>query len=445
MQAYLTSLGCRLNEAELQQWANQFHQHGFALAKDAQHADVSIINTCAVTAEAARKSRQTIRRLHRQNPQAKLVVTGCYASLQKAQAESLLGVDLIVDNADKPRLPQLVQELVEFPVMPYFASEPAESALFHRNRERAFIKIQDGCRYRCTYCVVTIARGEEKSRSIQELLTEIHQLEKQNIQEIVLTGVHVGGYGVDIGESLFSLVENILQHSNIARIRFASVEPWDLPENFFQLFKNKRLMPHMHLPIQSGSEKILKKMSRRCYPQEFLTLISKAREVVEDFNITSDIIVGFPGETAEDFALSQQIIELAEFAHTHIFSYSKREGTKAANLPNQIDKQTKKTRSQILHQVAAKQKKLVMRKMIGKQANILWESNAEKLSDGSFRYYGYTENYHKIYLQTDSYNNLNGEITRCEIVGYDETNACLVAESKQLSSKPSTRILIKKI
>ena len=322
MRVYLTALGCRLNEAELQTWAEEFRQEGLAISTEIETASLIVINTCAVTGEASRKSRQTIRKLHRKNPRAKILVTGCYASLEESQAEKILGVDLVISNADKAQLPQRAKELLDWHAMPYAATEPAEAALFVRNKERAFVKIQDGCRYRCTYCIVTIARGEESSRTIKDLLAEINRLHLSGVQEIVLTGVHVGGYGSDLGTDLYQLVVAILQQTQIPRIRFASVEPWDLPDNFFELFRNTRLLPHMHLPIQSGSDRILRKMSRRCKSETFLQLVKQARSVVPEFNVTSDIIVGFPGESADDFELSKSIVAAAEFGHVHIFSYS---------------------------------------------------------------------------------------------------------------------------
>ena len=175
MQVHLSALGCRLNEAELQNWATSFQKVGYSLAATPEVADLIVLNTCAVTSEAARKSRQTVRRFHRSNPEARMVVTGCYASLEPQKLEQIMGVDLVVDNSDKDVLVDKVKEVLDIPVMPEFATEPGESALFARNRERAFIKIQDGCRYRCTYCIVTVARGEEKSRSIEDLIDEINK------------------------------------------------------------------------------------------------------------------------------------------------------------------------------------------------------------------------------------------------------------------------------
>lgn len=427
MQVYLSALGCRLNEAELQLWSSEFKQVGIVVTAKIEDATLMVINTCAVTQEAARKSRQAIRKLHRKNPLAKLVVTGCYASLEKGQAEKLLGVDLIVGNADKKQLVHKAKELIEWKSMPFAATEPDEAALFVRNKERAFIKIQDGCRYRCTYCIVTIARGDELSRTIEELLKEILRLQNEGVKEVVLTGVHVGGYGSDIGETLYALVVAVLEGTAIPRIRFASVEPWDLPDNFFALFKNPRLMPHMHLPIQSGSNRILKKMSRRCQSETFLGLLARARKVNPDFNITTDIIVGFPGETEHDFQLSEEMVNQAGFGHVHIFSYSNREGTKAARLPEQIDVEIKKRRSTQLHQVAHLQKMKKLRNMLGKEQDILWEGNARRISDGQYRFYGYTENYFRVFVELDTSVELSNQILRCKIEAVDGESGILQA------------------
>jgi len=427
MKVYLTSLGCRLNEAELQTWSHDFMESGIATTNELSDANLIVINTCAVTGEAARKSRQAIRRIHRQNAKAKLIVTGCYASLEKQEAESILGVDLIVSNQDKKRLPERAKELLEWKSMPFAATEPYDSSLFSRTRERAFIKVQDGCRYRCTYCIVTIARGDEQSRSIDEIVNEIAQLGKNGVQEVVITGVHVGGYGSDFGSSLYDLTLALLRRTTIPRIRFASVEPWDLPNNFFALFEDKRLMPHMHLPIQSGSDKILKKMSRRCKTFTFLELLKRARRVIPEFNITSDIIVGFPTETEEDFQDSLSIVEQAEFGHVHTFSYSKREGTKAAGLAGQIDESIKKQRSKKLHAQALKAKVNVLNKMIGKTELILWEGQGKRLSNGKLRFFGYTPNYHKVQIDINGSIKLTNKIISSKLISVSDNN-CLVAE-----------------
>ncbi len=444
MKVHLTSLGCRLNEAELQTWSHAFSELGIETTNSKEAAELIVVNTCAVTGEAARKSRQTIRKLHRKNPSAKIVVTGCYASLEKQQAESLLGVDLVVNNMDKSELPKRSAELLEWDSMPYAATEPAESAIFARNRERAFIKIQDGCRYRCTYCIVTIARGEEVSRTIQDIISEIKLLEQQGVKEIVLTGVHVGGYGTDLETDLYALVEAILNQTTIPRVRFASVEPWDLPESFFELFRNKRLMPHMHLPIQSGSDRILKKMSRRCKSETFLQLLAKARSVEPTFNVTSDIIVGFPSESEQDFDLSKWMVAAAQFGHVHTFTYSKRDGTKAANLPGQIDEAVKKQRSRELHRIAKEVQKNVATLMVGQVCDVLWEGSGQPAENGMIKYYGYTPNYHKVCVETDSSLKLTNQILKFRIDGIAESGI-LLGTLVDLPQQKTQELFIKQV
>ena len=232
---FLTALGCRLNEAELQRWAQEYQTVGYSITQSADDAQVMVVNTCAVTGEAARKSRQVIRKHHRKNPTAKMIVTGCYASLEEQKANEILGVDLVVPNTEKDQLVAQTQAVLDVPTMPAMATEPGEPALFARNKERAFIKVQDGCRYRCTFCIVTVARGDERSRTPESIIDEVNQHVAEGVQEIVIAGVHVGGYGSDIDSDLFTLVRRVLDETDIPRIRFASVEPWDLPDNFFTL------------------------------------------------------------------------------------------------------------------------------------------------------------------------------------------------------------------
>ncbi len=434
MNVYLDFLGCRLNEAELQQWRAEFLQQGIQVTRDLEKSDLIVFNTCAVTGEAARKSRQNIRKLHKKSPQAKLVVTGCYASLETATVAGILGVDLVIGNKDKEQLVKRVVEELSLPTTTIQASEPGESPLFSKNRDRAFIKVQDGCRYRCTYCIVTIARGDEKSRALEELVAEINQLYKSGIFEIVLTGVHVGGYGSDIDSSLYELVDTILKQTSIPRIRFASVEPWDLPENFFELFENPRLMPHMHLPLQSGCNAILKKMSRRCRTEAFQQLVNKARAKIANFNITTDIIVGFPGENNDEWLETLTYVQQIPFGHIHIFSFSAREGTKAARLPGAIDSMTKKARSKQLHQLAAQLKYQQLQNMLNTHTEVLLESDFETLNDGRFGYWGHTENYHKVNLVSENAN-LAGCIINTLIVGVNPAKRYLEVQMTQIIKK----------
>ena len=405
------ALGCRLNEAELETWANQFMQRGHQVTADAEEADVVVFNSCAVTAQADRKSRQQIARLQRRNPTASLVVTGCHASLNPEAVRSSLGVDLVVDNQHKEQLVEQALQLVgEDGDSVSGALVESPNALLVRGRHRGFVKIQDGCRYRCTYCIVTIARGDERSRSETDILAEINRLHQQGIQEVALTGVHVGGYGSDIDSSLYRLLRQILAYTDMPRIRLASVEPWDLESNFFELFENPRLLPHMHLPIQSGCDTVLRRMARRCKTAEFARLVEQARSAVPLFNVTTDLITGFPGETDDEWRQTMDFVASVGFGHMHIFPFSARSGTKAARLPEQLGGAIKKARSREMHALAAELKQRELACHIGSEVEVLWE---QQINPDSSQWTGYTPHYHKI-ISCDS-NIRASSITRVRV------------------------------
>ena len=423
MQIHLKTLGCRLNEAELESWAEGFESKGHRITDELEQADLLVVNTCAVTQEAVKKSRQIIRRTQRNNPKAKLVVSGCYASLDKNAQQDIPGIDLIINNQKKDQLVDITLKELDFDSMPSISTEPGEASIFKRGRNRAFIKVQDGCRYRCTFCIVTVARGEERSKTETEIINEINQFYQQGVQEIVLTGVHVGGYGSDIDSSLYELIKTILANTDIPRIRLASVEPWDLPDNFFSLFSNKRLMPHMHLPLQSGSDSVLKRRARRCKTNEFKTLVKQARNEIPNFNLTTDIIVGFPGETEEEWQESVSFIEETQFSHIHIFTYSKRGGTKAASLINQVETAVKKERSKQLHVLAKSMRQKLLTEQIGNNHTVLWETKNE-----NGNWFGYTENFIRVILK-NSTQELENKITKIKIASVDNDANYCIAES----------------
>lgn len=417
MKIHLKALGCRLNEAELEQWSRDFTGEGHNIVVNADEADVVVVNTCAVTTEATKKSRKLMNRLHRENPQSKVVVSGCYATLEEQEVAKRSGVDLVINNADKDELPRKVMDAFAENTMPLNAMEPDQSSLFLRGKHRAFIKIQDGCRYRCTFCIVTVARGAERSRTLAEIITEVNNLHQQGIQEIVLTGVHVGGYGSDIESSLYELVIKLLNDTDIPRIRFASVEPWDLPETFFALFENKRLMPHMHLPLQSGADTVLRRMSRRCKIGDFSSLVEQARNAIPDFNVTTDIIVGFPGETDDEWKMTMENVESIGFGHIHIFSYSPREGTKAAGLANPVDDAVKKFRSNQLHSLADTLKQRFHEKHLNTAVDVLWEGQ-KKDENNRLIFTGYTPNFCKVESNGDNDVLLEGRVKKTQLLNY---------------------------
>ncbi len=428
MNIHLKALGCRLNEAELENWAREFNAAGHHIVNTAADADITVLNTCAVTTEAVRKSRKLINRSRRDNPAARLVVSGCFVSTGESGDAAGLGVDLLVDNRDKGKLVESVIQRWQTPVMPEGATAPAEYSLFQRNRQRAFIKIQDGCRYRCSYCIVTIARGAEVSRSIHDITEEINSLHQSGVQEAVLTGVHVGGYGSDINSNLQQLVQAILAETDIPRVRFASVEPWDLGDGFFDLFQNPRLLPHMHLPLQSGVDSVLRRMSRRCHTADFERLVEQAKSAVPGFNVTTDIIVGFPGESDQEWQQSLEFIDRMGFGHIHIFSYSARQGTKAATMPEQITEPVKRARSAQLHTLARNHQLATLRANAGQKHSVLWEKVSQS-SDGTEFISGYTPNYVRVKAPLCDDFAVN-RISDCLITGVDEQQAVA------LGSKP---------
>lgn len=427
MKVHLRALGCRLNEAELETWSQEFQKDGHTISNDSGEADLVVLNTCAVTNDASRKSRNLINRLHRENPNAKLIVSGCHSSLNPEAVADTLGVDLVVPNLDKARLTQIAKEQLELPTMPLSATQPDDIALYSRGRHRAFIKIQDGCRYRCTFCIVTVARGEEHSRAVQEIIDEINHFHQSGIQEVVLTGVHVGGFGADIGSNLHALVQTILKETDIPRLRFASVEPWDLPDDFFELFLNPRVMPHMHLPLQSGADSVLRRMARRCKTEQFASLIETARSSVPHFNVTSDIIAGFPGESEEEWRQTMEFCEKIQFGHLHIFPFSPREGTKAATLPNPVSKPIAQQRCRDLSALADTMKHAQQTMMFGERGvEILWEKPARSPIEGHTLFAGYTPNYLRVETEVPSNIDLEYHITKADIVDIDPEKSCLV-------------------
>ncbi|MBT8439373.1 MAG: MiaB/RimO family radical SAM methylthiotransferase, partial [Gammaproteobacteria bacterium] len=299
-----------------------------------------------------------------------------------------------------PRLVSIIHQQLNLPEAESSLIENDSSPLLFSGRQRAFIKVQDGCRYRCTYCIVTLARGEESSRSINDIIDEINILSSQNIKEVVLTGVHLGGYGAGLNSNLAALVKEVLKSTDMQRIRMGSLEPWELHDDFWHLFEDNRVMPHLHLPLQSGANSVLRRMARRCKTEDFAQLLKQARDVNPLFNITTDIIVGFPGETDMEWQQGLSFIEQCNFGHIHIFAFSPREGTKAAILPDPISRDIKRQRSEELHQLAARMKRRNLEKMLEQQTTVLFEGNQQLNPDASITWSGYTPNFQRVKVTT---------------------------------------------
>ena len=297
--------------------ARQLLAAGHEIVTESDQADKVIINTCAVTAEAAKDARSITRRIHRKNAEADILLTGCYATISPDELGKVEGASQVIPNAQKSQIVQMLDPKARID-LPVFDQEPVMREYLAGSmgaHTRAFIKVQDGCDNKCTFCVTTVARGEGQSRHLGDIVSEIQSLAAAGYQEAVLTGVHMGSYGHDFGNKagLKELVQAILDHTDIPRLRLSSLEPWDLAPNFFSLWKNPRLLPHLHMPLQSGSDRILKRMARRTSRTSFKELVDSARENIPTLNLSTDLIVGFPGETEADFADSMEYVETIGF------------------------------------------------------------------------------------------------------------------------------------
>jgi threonylcarbamoyladenosine tRNA methylthiotransferase MtaB len=375
--------------------ARQFQGQGHELVDDPALADQVIVNTCAVTQDAVRSSRHLIRDLNRANQNASIAVTGCYAQISPDEIAVLPGVSRIVDNQLKDKL---VETLTGKPVE-LFDLDPLERdrKLGAHGRTRAFVKVQDGCDNACTFCVTTIARGAGRSRPLSEIINEIRYLHAIGYQEAVITGVQLGSYGHDLGDysGLIQLVESILTETDIPRLRLSSLEPWDLSVEFFRLWENPRLCRHLHLPLQSGCDATLRRMRRRTDQASYRALVWAARQHVPDMRMTTDIIVGFPGETDDEFAASEAFIQEMNFAGLHVFRYSRRPGTAASRMRGHLPEDVKKERSLRLVMWSQMAERRYAEGFIGHTLPVLWEHIAGATEDG-FINVGYTDNYIRV-------------------------------------------------
>ena len=360
---HLTALGCRLNEAERDAWAVALHRGGAQLVDRPAVADIVVLNTCAVTAKAARTSRKRARALRREAPGATLVVTGCAATLDP---DGVPEADTVIPNADKDTLAQQI-----------LAAHPAEDPIgllpTRHRRTRRFVKVQDGCRNRCTFCIVTVARGAERSRPLVEVVDEVRRAVEGGALEVVLTGVHLGGFGEEHGTDLATLVDALLSETELPRLRIGSLEPWKLTDALTEAIRHPRLCPHLHLPLQSGSRAVLKRMARRGTPSDFLRRLEQLRTVRSDLLVTTDIIAGFPGETDQDHAATCALLGAAGLSGLHVFPFSAREGTAAARMPGQLPHAIVRQRAADLRALDAHLRGAALQAAVGTSRPVLWE------------------------------------------------------------------------
>ena len=428
MRIYLETLGCRLNYSEMETLGRELSDVGHHVVPSPDEADVCVLNTCAVTGEAARKSRQLARKLARANPDARLAVTGCYATLEPETVAALPNVSLVVENQRKELLAELLQPWsAELSGQQWLRLEP-EAPAQPVHRTRAFVKVQDGCNNHCTFCIVTVARGEERSRRLADIVDEVRRLASEGYQEAVLTGVHLGGYGSDLDTDLSALVAAILRHTELPRLRLSSLEPWDLHADFFDLWRESdgRLCPHLHLPLQAGCDRTLKRMARRTRVDDFRALVSAARERIPDLVLTTDMIVGFPGESEADFAESLQFAEEMAFAHIHVFPYSARAGTAAAGFSGQVPAEVRRQRVAAMEAVARRTGDAVRESFVGSLRPVLWESCEQPANGHGAVWNGLTDNYLRVRAVAPSGVDLENRITWTRLVGV--RGDCLVGQ-----------------
>jgi threonylcarbamoyladenosine tRNA methylthiotransferase MtaB len=381
------TVGCKLNQAESQLIARQFARAGYRLVAPDDGADIYVLNTCTVTHVADGKCCRLLNQARRRNPNALVVAMGCYAQRDRQELSQIKGVDLVLDNSQKMDLLPRLEQSGRL-VRPRAASNQADF------RTRAFIKVQDGCNKFCTYCIVPLVRGREKSVPLERVIAEVKQLTAEGYKEVVLTGTEIGAYK-DSGVGLKGLLQRILAEADVARLRLSSLQPQEITQELVGLWPDQRLCRHFHLSLQSGSDSVLKRMGRRYTTAEYKRAVDLIRRVVPGVAITTDVIVGFPGETEAEFKESYNFAKQMNFARIHVFSYSPRPGTRAALMPQQVEDKIKRERSQRMLALARECLRDFRQKFLGKTLMVLWEKDTGGL------WSGLTDNYIRVYTKSD--------------------------------------------
>lgn len=419
------TLGCKVNQADTASMENLFLRSGHQLVSFDGEADVYIINTCVVTNTGQRKSRQTIHRAIRKNPNALIVVTGCYPQTAAEEVKAIAGVDMIIGNQDRAQIVQLVEERLAHrqtdtldAVHKLTASTAFEemAAGDITDKTRAFLKIQEGCNQFCTYCIIPYARGPLRSRSLESIRTETQRLISAGFKEIVLIGIHLGCYGKENpdGPTLYDAVKTVLDVPGVQRLRLGSLESVEVEPRLLTLMQeDARFCRHLHLPLQSGCDKTLQAMHRPYTTAKFKTLLADIKTKVPDIAITTDVIAGFPGETEADFETTCKFAESCGFSKMHIFPFSARKGTPAEKFAGAVTEAVKKERADILDRIDETMHKAFLQAMVGQNAEVLFEQPA-----GEDYFEGLTGNYQRVFVKSCG-RNLSGEILPVKITAFD--------------------------
>ncbi len=393
--AFIT-LGCKVNQYETNAMSQKLIEEGYKIVEHTQKADIYIINTCTVTNMSDRKSRQMIRRAKEINPEAIIIAVGCYVQIAKKEIENIKEIDLALGNEEKVDIVKYCNEIIQKNKKEEIADvmQSRKFAEFgetsYTEKTRAVIKVQDGCDRFCSYCIIPYARGRVRSREPEHIIKEIKQIANEGIKEVVITGIHIASYGKDFKKDykLIDLLEEINKIDGIERIRLGSIEPLLITEEFVQrLVKLEKICEQFHLSLQSGCDETLKRMNRRYTTQQFEEIVKRLRKAYDNVNLTTDIIVGFPGETEEEFAKTYKFLEKIKFYKMHIFKYSPRKGTRAEQMPQQIEPQLKEERSKKLIELSDKNEKEYNSEYVGKRVEVLWEEQKNEI------YKGHTKNY----------------------------------------------------
>ncbi len=385
------TLGCKLNFSETSTISRQLGTDHFQLVDFEDEADVYVVHTCSVTAVAEKKCRAAIRKAHKTNPSSNVVVMGCAAQAHPEAFEKMEGVTLVLGNNDKFRLKELLEKQNGQPghisdISKIKEFVPSYSA---NDRTRSFFKVQDGCDYFCTFCSIPYMRGRSRSDSIKNTMKVAHEIAATEMREVILTGVNIGDFGHRNGEKFVDLLRELDQLDGIDRIRISSVEPELLTDEIIELVaSSKKLLPHFHIPLQSGSDKILALMKRKYKREVFESRVLKIKSLMPAACIAADVIVGFPGETTEDFEDTYRFINGLDITYLHVFTYSERPGTRAVDFEGHLDEKEKRRRSALLHELSESKKLAFYNSNIGKTFNVLWESD-----NVSGMMHGWTENY----------------------------------------------------
>lgn len=417
------TLGCKVNSYESDAMAEQFKMDGYTVVDDNDVADVYVINTCTVTNLGNKKSRQFIRRAKKKNPAALMAVVGCYSQVAPEEVMAIEGVNLIIGTNERKRIVEFLQDLTvadqvcmvgDIMQVKDFEELELEDTM---DRTRAFIKIQEGCNQYCSYCIIPYARGPIRSRKPENVLREVERLVSNGFKEVVLTGIHVASYGKDLeSDDLIGLMERVHAVEGLQRLRLSSLEPRLMNEDFVgRLAKMDKFCPHFHLSLQSGSDTVLKRMNRKYDTAAYLEAVRTIRSHFEMPALTTDVIVGFPGETVDEFEETMRFVEKVGFHQVHVFKYSPKKGTPAASMGCQVHPDVKQTRSDQLIDLSERLEREYVTGFIGHEVNVLFENKSEKRSD---MYEGLTDNYIRVLVKSDE--DLQGAIKKVVVEGVEE-------------------------